>query len=117
MKYIIKGNVPSKSNSYKVIRLGNRCGLGKQKQLLSYENSFKLQMLNYEYELIESEFKFIIDVYYPSRRSDLDGVFKVVLDCLQKNKVILNDNRCIEIEARKHLDKENPRIEFQIIPL
>lgn len=120
-KYIINGNVPSKSNCYKVIKLGrgdkSKCSLGKQKQLLSYENSFKLQMLNYEYELIESEFKFIIDVYYPSRRSDLDGVFKVVLDCLQKNKVILNDNRCIEIEARKHLDKENPRIEFRIIPL
>ena len=38
LKAIIKGNVPSKSNQYKVIRLGNRCGLGKQKQLLSYEN-------------------------------------------------------------------------------
>ena len=117
MKFTILGNVPSKSNCYKVIRLGNRCGLGKQKQLLSYENSFKLQMLNYEYELIESEFKFIIDVYYDSRRPDLDNSFKVVLDCLQKCNLIKNDNRCLEIEARKHLDKENPRVVFQIIPL
>lgn len=117
MKYVITGNVPSKSNQYKVIRLGNRCGLGKQKQLLSYENSFKLQMLNYEYKLIESEFKFIIDVYYPSRRSDLDNSFKVTLDMLQKVGMIKNDNLCYEIQARKLLDKENPRIEFQIIPL
>ena len=115
--YVIIGNVPSKSNCYKVIKLGNRCGLGKQKQLTSYENSFKLQMLNYEYELIESEFKFVIDVYYNSRRPDLDNSFKVVLDCLQKAKVIKNDNRCIEIQARKLLDKENPRIEFQRIPI
>ena len=50
MKYIIKGNCPSKSNQYKVIRLGNRCGLGKQKKLESYENSFKIQMLNYKYD-------------------------------------------------------------------
>lgn len=117
MKYVITGNVPSKSNCYKVIRLGNRCGLGKQKQLTSYENSFKLQMLDYEYELIEGEFKFIIDVYFPSRRTDLDNSFKVVLDCLQKAEVIRNDNKCVEIQARKLLDKEKPRIEFQIIPL
>jgi Holliday junction resolvase RusA-like endonuclease len=116
-KITITGNVPSKSNCYKVIRLGSRCGLGKQKHLTSYENSFKLQMLEYKYDLIESEFKFIVDVYYNSRRPDLDNSFKVVLDCLQKCNYIKNDNKCIEIQARKLLDKENPRIEFEVIPL
>jgi len=117
MKYIIAGNVPSKSNQYKVIKLGNKCSLGKQAQLKSYENSFKLQMLNYTYELIESNFKFIIDVYYDSRRPDLDNSLKVVLDCLQKAQAIKNDNKCLEIIAKKHLDKEKPRIEFEIIPI
>ena len=117
MTYIIKGNTPSKSNCYKVIRLGNRCSLGKQKHLKSYENSFKLQMLNYKYNLIESEFKFIIDVYYDSRRPDLDNSLKVVLDCLQKAEVIKNDNKCIEIIAKKYLDKIDPRIEFSIVPI
>jgi len=117
MKYIIAGNVPSKSNQYKVIKLGNKCSLGKQSQLKSYENSFKLQMLNYNYELIESNFKFIIDVYYDSRRPDLDNSLKVVLDCLQKAQAIKNDNKCLEIIAKKHLDKEKPRIEFEIIPI
>jgi Holliday junction resolvase RusA-like endonuclease len=117
MRYVITGNVPSKSNCYKVIRLGNKCSLGKQAQLKSYENSFKLQMLNYKYELIESNFKFIIDVYYDSRRPDLDNSLKVVLDCLQKAQAIKNDNKCLEIIAKKHLDKEKPRIEFQIIPI
>ena len=117
MKYIIAGNVPSKSNQYKVIKLGNKCSLGKQAQLKSYENSFKLQILNYKYELIESNFKFIIDVYYDSRRPDLDNSLKVVLDCLQKAQAIKNDNKCLEIIAKKHLDKEKPRIEFEIIPI
>ena len=117
MKYIIAGNVPSKSNQYKVIKLGNKCSLGKQSQLKSYENSFKLQMLNYTYELIESNFKFVIDVYYDSRRPDLDNSLKVVLDCLQKAQAIKNDNKCLEIIAKKHLDKEKPRIEFEIIPI
>jgi len=116
-KYIIKGNCPSKSNCYKVIRLGNRCGLGKQKKLESYENSFKLQMLNYQYKLIEGNFKFIIDVFYDSRRPDLDNSLKVVLDCLQKAEVIKNDNKCLEIVAKKHLDKIDPRVEFIITPI
>ena len=76
-----------------------------------------VQMLNYKYNLIESEFKFIIDVYYDSRRPDLDNSLKVVLDCLQKAEVIKNDNKCIEIIAKKHLDKIDPRIEFSLVPI
>tara|TARA_R110001592_G_scaffold44370_1_gene142839 strand:- start:881 stop:1105 length:225 start_codon:yes stop_codon:yes gene_type:complete len=74
-------------------------------------------MSKYDYKLIEGEFKIEVDVYYPNRRSDLDNSLKVVLDCLQKCGAIKNDNRCLEIIARKHLDKLNPRIEFDIIPL
>jgi Holliday junction resolvase RusA-like endonuclease len=116
-KFIITGNTPSKSNSYKVIRLGNRCGLGKQKKLYDYEKSFLAQMLQYDYEIIDGNFKFIIDVFYDSRRPDLDNSLKVVLDCLQKAKAIKNDNKCLEINAYKHLDKLNPRIEFSIVAL
>ena len=117
MKFIIIGNTPSKSNCYKVIRLGNRCGLGKQKKLYDYEKSFLSQMLQYDYEIIDGNFKFIIDVFYDSRRPDLDNSLKVVLDCLQKAKAIKNDNKCLEINAYKHLDKLNPRIEFSIVAL
>ena len=67
--------------------------------------------------LIESEFKFVIDVYYDSRRPDLDNSLKVVLDCLQKAEVIKNDNKCLEIVAKKHLDKIDPRVEFIITPI
>jgi len=74
-------------------------------------------MLQYKYELIETEFKFIIDVYYDSRRPDLDNALKVVLDCLQKAGAIKNDNKCIEIVAEKNLDKENPRIIFSILSM
>ena len=115
-EYTITGNCPSKSNCYKVIKLGSKCSLGKQKHLKSYENSFMVQMLQYKYDLIDTEFKFIIDVYYDSRRPDLDNALKVILDCLQKAGAIKNDNKCIEIVAKKHLDKENPRVKFTILP-
>ena len=75
-EFMITGNCPSKSNCYKVIKLGSKCSLGKQKHLKSYENSFMLQMLQYKYDLIDTEFKFIIDVYYNSRRPDLDNALK-----------------------------------------
>jgi Holliday junction resolvase RusA-like endonuclease len=114
--FTITGNCPSKSNCYKVIRLGSKCSLGKQAKLKSYENSFKLQLLNYKYEMIEGNFSFKIKVYYDSRRPDLDNALKVVLDCLQKGGAIKNDNKAMEILATKHLDKLNPRVEFQIIP-
>jgi Holliday junction resolvase RusA-like endonuclease len=115
--FTIKGNCPSKSNCYKVIRLGSKCSLGKQAKLKSYENSFKLQLLDYDYQMIEGNFSFKIKVFYDSRRPDLDNALKVVLDCLQKGRAIKNDNKCLEIHAQKQLDKENPRVEFQIIPL
>lgn len=120
-KFTITGNTPSKSNCYKVIRLGfgknSKCSLGKQAQLKSYENSFNIQMLEYDYDIVEGNFKFIIDVFYDSRRPDLDNSLKVVLDCLQKCKAIKNDNKCLEINAYKHLDKLKPRIEFSIVAL
>jgi Holliday junction resolvase RusA-like endonuclease len=74
-------------------------------------------MLQYDYEIIDGNFKFIIDVFYDSRRPDLDNSLKVVLDCLQKAKAIKNDNKCLEINAYKHLDKLKPRIEFIISKL
>ena len=97
-KFTITGNCPSKSNCYKVIRLGfgknAKCSLGKQKKLYDYEKSFLSQMQQYDYKLIEGNFKFIIDVFYDSRRPDLDNSLKVVLDCLQKCKAVKNDNKC-----------------------
>ena len=117
MKYKILGTAPSKSNCYKIVKLGNRCGMAKQNNLYAYEKSFLTQMSQYDYDTIEGEFKFVIHVYYPNRRSDLDNSLKVVLDCLQKCGAIKNDNKTMEISAFKHLDKTNPRIEFDIIPL
>lgn len=53
-------------------------------------------------------------MFYPSQRSDLDNSLKVVLDCLQRVKAIRNDNKCVKIVAEKFLDKEKPRIEFEL---
>jgi Holliday junction resolvase RusA-like endonuclease len=112
---IIKGNVPSKSNCYKIITLNGHGSLAKTKTLKSYEESFMWQCGKYRNANISVPFEFHVDVYYPSKRSDIDNAMKILLDCLQKVKAISNDNLCMKIVAQKFIDKNNPRVEFRII--
>lgn len=115
MTEVILGRVPSKSNSYKIIKLKGYSSLAKTKALNDYEKSFYLQCSKYRNKNILGLFEFEVKVYYPSNRSDLDNSLKIILDCLQKVNAIKNDNNCIRIVAEKFIDKENPRIEFKII--
>ena len=111
-KQTIMGNCPSKSNCYKIIKIGNISSLGKTASLRQYEKDFYIQCNIYRDANIEGYFEIYIDVFYPNQRSDLDNSLKVVLDCLQKVKAVKNDNKLVKIVARKFLDKLNPRIEF-----
>ena len=110
----IIGKCPSKSNCYKVIKLGNHASLAKTKALSDYEKSFYLQCNLYRNKNIEGLFDLKLKVYYDSNRADLDNSLKVILDCLQKVNAIKNDNNCIRILAEKFIDKTSPRIEFII---
>ena len=85
------------------------------RELKRYEEAFMWQVGSMRDANISVPFEFYLDVYFPSKRSDLDGCLKGILDCLQHAKVIKNDNNCCLIHARKFIDKTNPRIEFKII--
>lgn len=114
-KVVIFGKTPSKSNCYRIIKINGHGSLCKTKGLKQYEKDFFIQIPpKYRGLDITDYFEFEIDVFYPSQRADLDNSLKVVLDCLQKAKVIRNDNKCVRIVANKALDKVNPRIEFII---
>jgi Holliday junction resolvase RusA-like endonuclease len=109
MQAVIYGQVPSKSNGY---RIGNN-RLYKSKELLQYEESFRLQTLTIR-ETISVEFGINIIVYFQSNRSDLDNAAKVILDCLQSCGIIENDRLCVRLVMIKKIDKLNPRIEIFI---
>jgi Holliday junction resolvase RusA-like endonuclease len=112
----ILGQVPSKSNGYKI---GNN-RLYKSKELKEYEHFFLLKMLEYRHlfiEPIKDKFAIEILVYFQSNRSDLDNSSKIILDCLQNCKVIENDRLCHRLTMHKFIDKDNPRIEFEISKL
>lgn len=106
----ILGQVPSKSNGYRIAN--NR--MFKSVELKSYEANFEWQIKKHIKESIEVPFQIWIDVYFQSNRSDLDNSAKVILDCLQTSGVIKNDRLCSVLVMRKHIDKDNPRIEFEI---
>lgn len=112
-KFTILGDTPSKANAYKIITIGGHASLSKTQRLKEYEKSFFLQCpcrgVN-----VSSFFTIDIDVYYANNRKDLDGSFKILLDCLQQCKVIKNDRECVEIHARKLIDKNNPRVVMTI---
>lgn len=112
----ILGDVPSKANSYKIITINGHASLSKTKKLKEYEKSFFLQCKHRDLNL-KSLFAIDIDVFYANNRKDLDGSFKIILDCLQQCSVIKNDRECIEIHARKMVDKDKPRIEIVITPI
>lgn len=112
-KQTIHGQVPSKSNCYRVITIRGHGSLGKTTAMRKYEDSFLMQC-SLRKTMIGVRFKMTVDVYYRSDRPDLDNALKVILDCLQSCKAIKNDRLCAEIHARKLIDRENPRIEFEI---
>lgn len=116
-KVTIVGQVPSKSNGYRIINTGGHASLKKSDALTRYETAFYMQMGVYRNLHIGGLFELHMDVYFTSMSHDLDNSLKVVLDCLQRGGAIKNDNRCTHIVARKFIDKTNPRIEFKLIEL
>lgn len=112
-KQIIRGTVPLKSNQYRIITIHGHGSLAKTDATKKYEESFFMQC-SLRNANISKRFKLTIDVFFSSDRPDLDNALKVCLDCLQSCKAIRNDRLCAEIHARKLIDKENPRIEFEL---
>jgi Holliday junction resolvase RusA-like endonuclease len=117
MTEVIYGNVPSKSNCYRVAAVKGRGMMYKAQELKNYEKGFESQCKVYKDRNIEGYFEFHMDVYFPSWRSDLDNSAKVVLDCLQKVNAIANDNKCVRMVLTKNIDKDTPRIEYKILEI
>lgn len=114
----IEGQVPSKSNCYKVITLNGHGSIAKQKVLKDYEEMFYWRLPgSYRNLGIDAPFEFHVRVYFTTMSHDLDNAMKVLLDCLEHTKTIKNDNRCCKIVAEKFIDKNRPRIEFKIVEI
>ena len=79
--YVIRGQIPSKSNCYKIVNVGGHAKLAKQKVLTEYEKNFYIQCPE-RGRMVKGYFKLKAKIYYSSNRPDLDNSLKILLDCL-----------------------------------
>lgn len=114
-KETIFGQIVSKANNYVAVPGNN----GTRRIIVSesvrnYQRSFRKQCKIYKNRGIDRPFNLHIDVWESSGRYDLDNALKTFLGCLQMVGAITNDNLCIGIHAKKHIDPRNPRVTFAI---
>lgn len=109
----IMGQPYSKANSrQQVFRKGKLISI-KSKNALRYVEDFHKQC-PYLDPMFEEDVSIEIDIYYASRRPDLDE--SLILDCLQ-GKVIKNDRQIRRKFVRGFVDRDRPRAEIRIEPL
>lgn len=102
--------LPPSSNRY-WRHVGSRVLLSRQAR--EYRDRCRLvAVAQYGGELLSERVRVVADVYM-SLRGDLDNRIKQLLDGLE-GAVIENDRQVVDLHLRRHLDRENPRIEFAI---
>ena len=112
-QFIIEGEPASKGNSRKIVNFGKRMALIKSQKARDYEKLFAEQCPILE-NLIETDVKVELIIYYASRRPDLDE--SVVLDCMQ-GKIYVNDRQVKQKHIYWGLDRERPRTHVRVSPL
>lgn len=113
---VINGQILAKANHYQAVpdtaTGGSRIIL--DEAFRRYAQSFKQQCHIYAGRGIDRPFLLFCHVWHSNRRFDLDNSLKTLLDLLQDVGAITDDNLCIGIQAVKHVDPQNPRVEFAI---
>ena len=112
-QFIIEGEPASKGNSRKIVNFGKRMALIKSQKARDYEKLFANQCPILE-NLIETDVKVELIIYYASRRPDLDE--SVILDCMQ-GKIYVNDRQVKQKHIYWGLDRERSRTHVRVSPL
>lgn len=109
--FIIYGEPASKGNSRRVARNGMFI---KSKKAMDYKESFENQAKEkklYQDVLIEDDIELIVDVWYKSRRPDLE--IELIQDIMQ-GIIYKNDRQIKKKIAERFLDRDNPRARIRI---
>lgn len=105
--------VPPSVNAY--LKRRRNGGSYKSQKALNFEST--VTALCYEagvYQPTDKPIGITFKLYPKNVRSDLDNVFKVLLDSFE-HLVYENDNQVVKISAEKFpVDKQNPRVEISI---
>ena len=110
VKATLYGEACSKANSRRLVTIRGKPRFIKSKKALDFVEAVKLQAPRLN-ELLEGDLEFRADIYYASRRPDLDE--SVLLDALE-GIWYANDRAIKSKVVRKYLDKDNPRCEVEV---
>ena len=111
-KIVIRGRIPSVNDLYD--RYEHR--VVKKDKVRQYEQDFYWQCPLRD-RMIDTPFIMYAEVYMATKSKDIDNCGKVLMDSLQRCHAITDDVLCSDIILRKFYDKDNPRVEFCIIPV
>ena len=110
VRLILHGEPASKANSRRLVTIRGQARLIKSQKALDYVAAVKATYPPLS-PLLEGDLRMTADVYYASRRPDLD--VSLILDALQEI-VYRNDRQVREMHLYHHLDRENPRAEITL---
>lgn len=103
------GELASKSNSRRIVKIGGRVRVVKSSKAVAFGKSFAIQNPPRK-KLLDGDVHLDIDIYYASRRPDLDE--SLLLDLLQ-GVLYKNDRQVKSKRVRWGIDKDNPRVEVK----
>lgn len=80
-----------------------------------FEDQFRQQLPPGAQQHLESPVRVDIEIFYPSNRQDVDEA--LVLDLMQKFRVIENDRQVVAKYVEKRVDERNPRVHVKVTPV
>jgi Holliday junction resolvase RusA-like endonuclease len=110
VRLILHGEPASKANSRRLVTIRGQARLIKSQKALDYVAAVK-RTYPPLVPLLEGDLRMTADVYYASRRPDLD--VSLILDALQ-DIVYRNDRQVREMHLYHRLDRANPRAEIPL---
>ena len=110
VNHTIYGICQSKSNSRRLVTIAGKPRFIKSSSAIAFETAVK-QQVPAKACLMEGDLGFHADIYYPTRRQDLDP--SVVLDALQ-GLIYKTERQIKKISSARYLDKHDPRVEFSV---
>lgn len=113
IKFTIKGEPASKSNSRRLVTIHGKPRFIKSNKGLEYAKAFQAQVSRHPY-ILEDDVEVEMTIFYASRRPDLDE--SLILDLLQ-GVAYLNDRQVKRKVINWGLDRNEPRSEIIVRPL
>jgi Holliday junction resolvase RusA-like endonuclease len=110
VRLILHGEPASKANSRRLVTIRGQARLIKSQKALDYVAAVK-RTYPPLVPLLEGDLRMVADVYYATRRPDLDA--SLILDALE-GIAYRNDRQVREMHLYHHLDRENPRAEITL---